>query len=115
MHKTNFDLENMSSEELVKILNSMTREELEAEQAEREDLTEKQAEGDRFIKALNLRSGRTLVPFSFVYKMYLFFAKDNPIGKRILGQRLSKRFRKRCKKYQVFYYLKFPGKFSNFY
>lgn len=114
MHKTHFDIENISSEELVKILDSMTPEEIEAEKAEREALTEKQAEGDRFIKALNLRCGRTLVPFSFIYKMYLFFAKEKPIGKRILGQRLSKRFRKRCKKYQVFYYIKFPGKFSSF-
>jgi len=57
-----------------------------------------------FIRALRLRPGRKAVPFRVIYQAYRLWSYK-PTRKSNLGKELTKQFKKRRTKYEVYYYL----------
>ncbi len=57
-----------------------------------------------FMSALRLRPGRNPVPFRVIYQVYKLWSYK-PTRRANLGKALSKYFKKRRTKYEVYYYL----------
>ena len=67
-------------------------------ETEKQDLTDI----SQFIYALRLEPGKTKVPFSFLYKIYRLWSR-HPTRRSKLGQELTKRFKKKRTRYEIFY------------